>query len=149
MSNDAGQATLESEFSRWFKGDAAAVDFAVQLWHAAQEWDDYEDEGQGDNRVFAWLAFGKEYHPFFMRHSHILRPAMLMMNLQWTAANVMDHGDKADVSKSYMLRAGIYSVWHVMAWLCGGHDWAAEIGPEIYRQYKETPEDLWKEFNHA
>lgn len=136
-------------FERWFKGDALAVEFAIQLWHAAQEWDDFEDDGVGDSRLFAWLAFGKEYHPFFRDHAEILRPAMLQMHLQWTAANTLDKGSKEDVAKSYMLRAAIYGVWHVMAWLCGGQDWAVSVGPEIYRTYAETPDEIWKEFNHA
>lgn len=141
--------TLNDQFAHWFKGNADAVSFAEMLWHAAQEWDDFEDEGACDKRLMSWLAFGKEYHPFFHANAHVLRPALLVMHLQWTAANVLDHGDRSDVSKSYMLRAGIYSVWHVMAWIVGGQDWAEEIGPVIYRTYAETPEEIWKEFNNA
>lgn len=141
--------TLEDAFSRWFKGNGAAIHFAQCLWHAAQEWDDFEDEGKGDMRLLPWLAFGKEYDPFFAAHAHLLRPAMLTMALQWSASNVLDRGDRNDVAKSYMLRAGIYSVWHLMAWIVGGQDWADEIGPEIYRTYSETPEEIWKEFNNA
>lgn len=136
-------------FERWFKGDDGAVAFAEQVWHAAQEWDDFEDEGKGDSRLFAWLAFGKEYDPFFKANADIMRPVMLSMYLQWRAANVLDRGTRLDVAKSYMLRAGVYNVWHVMAWVIGGDDWAVEVGPEIYRMYSETPDELWKEFNHA
>ncbi len=139
--------TLEDRFARWFRGSADAVHFASQLWTATQEWDDLEDEGRcNHNTLLAWLAFGKEYHPFFAPNAHILRPALLMMYLQWRAANVLDRGDESDVAKSYMLRAGLYSVWHLMAWIVGGNDWAAEVGPEIYRTYAETPADILKEF---
>lgn len=91
--------TLTDKFNEWFKGEPAAVDFANALWHAAQEWDDFEDAGQGDKRLFAWLAFGKEYHPFFHQNAHLMRPALLSMHLQWTAANVLDRGDRQDVAK--------------------------------------------------
>lgn len=141
---------MRVEFAKWFKGNPDAIHFAECLWHAAQEWDDLEDEGKADTgRLCAWLAFGKEYHPFFHANAAVLRPALLMMHLQWKAANVLDRGTRADVDKSYMLRAGIYSVWHVMAWVIGGQDWADEIGPDIYRTYSETPDEIWREFNNA
>lgn len=141
--------TMDDRFSRWFHGDPGAVTFANRLYDACQRWDDLEDEGscKGANALLSWLAWGKEYEPYFMAHAHILRPVMLSMYLQWRASNVLDRGDPSDVSKSYMLRAGIYGVWHVMAWLAGGDDWAAEVGPEIYRSYGETPAEIWKEFN--
>lgn len=140
--------TLSDRFNRWFCGNQDAVRFAETLWQVAQEWDDLEDEGRTENpnALLSWLAFGKEYTPFFAANAHVLRPAMLTMYLQWRAANVLDHGAPDDVAKSYMLRAGIYGVWHTMAWLIGGDNWAAEVGPEIYRTYGETPADILKEF---
>ena len=142
---------FRDKFVEWFKGDAGAVEFAEHLWEAAQKWDDIEDEGGCDsaNSLLAWLAFGKEYTPFFAVNSHLLRPAMLTMYLQWTAANTLEHGDRNDVNKAYMLRASLYTVFHVMAWITGGEKWAVEVGPDIYRTYGETADELWKEFNHA
>lgn len=141
--------TLNEQFRRWFRDDEGAEYFAVRLWEACQKWDDIEDEADtsGINPLLSWLGWGKEYEPYFAANSHILRPVMLSMYLQWRAANVLDRGDRADVAKSYMLRAAIYQVWHVMAWIAGGDDWAAEVGPEIYRTYGETPDDIWREFN--
>ena len=138
-------------FARWFKDDHLACDFAAKLWTVCQEWDDLHDEGKcaNHNALLSFLAFGKEYMPYFASNANLLRPVMLSAYLQWTAANVLDRGDKGDVAKSYMLRAAIYGVWHVMAWIAGGDDWAVAIGPEIYRSYIETPEGLWKEFNNA
>lgn len=140
---------MNEYFARWFHGDQAAMALANQLWDACQKWDDLEDEGRCDgmNGLLSWLAFGKEYQPFFAAHSHILRPALLSMYLQWRAANVLERGDRVDVAKAYMLRAALYQVWHLMAWICGGDDWAAQVGPEIYRTYGETPDELWSEFN--
>jgi hypothetical protein len=145
------EGTLNDAFARWFRGDESAVQFALLLWDACQEWDDLYDDGKcrNPNALLSWLAFGKEYNPYFSAHSHILRPAMLTMYLQWTAANGLELGDKNDAVKAYMLRAGVYGVWHLMAWIAGGDDWAALCGPEIYRTYGETPESLWQELNHA
>lgn len=142
---------MRDQMLRWFCGDEDAVEFGLRLWTAAQEWDDLHDEGQcaNSNALLSWLAFGKEATPFFMRHAHVLRPAMLTMYLQWRAANVLERGSRADVDKAFMLRAGIYTVFVTIAWLVGGDDWAAEIGPEIYRTYGETPDGLWKEMQDA
>jgi hypothetical protein len=132
----------------WFRGDEQAVHFGLLLWEAAQQWDDLEDEGRCDhNALLAWLAFDKEYHPFFAAHAHLLRPAMMVMTLSWEAANTLERG--GDVPLAYVLRAGIYQVWHLMAWITGGHAHAAAIGPEIWRFYgaHETLGDLMKEFS--
>lgn len=95
--------------------------YALCLWEACQEWDDLEDEGKANhNALLSWLAFGRDEDRFYRAHSHLLRPAALLVYLQWTAANVLDHGDKNDVAKSYMLRAAIYSNFHLIAWICGG-----------------------------
>lgn len=140
--------TLQDKMLAWFKGNEAAVNFATQMWEAMQDWDDLEDEGKTDhNRLLAWMMIDKEYHPFFAPNAHILRPAMLQVYLKWSASNVLDRGSRLDVAKSYMLRAGYYDVLHLIAYIVGGHDWAVSVGPEIYREYIETPDEIWSEFN--
>ena len=140
--------TLNDRFPRWFGGDADACQFAASLWTAIQEWDDLEDEGKCSdlNGLLSWLAFTKEYTPYFAANAHLLRPALLMMYLSWRAANTLDRGTASDREKSYMLRAGFYQVLHLMAWIAGGDRAAAEYGPEIYRSYGETVADLEQEF---
>lgn len=143
---ERGGMTLKDKFTEWFKGDAEAVSFAAALWDVAQDWDDLEDEGKTSHPFIAWLAFGKEFDPFMRRYPDIIRGAMMSCYLKWQASNVLDH---EDVTKSYMLRAGIYDVWHLMAYLVGGHDWAVSIGPDIYRQYNETLDGLREELSDA
>jgi len=144
---------FEDLLSKWFKGNADAVSFALQIWEAAQIWDDMKDGAkQGSDDVedlLAWLAFGKEYSPFFAKYQPILRPALLGMYLKWSAANVLEVGDEDDINKAYMLRAGFYDVLHLMVWLVGGNDWARRVGPEIYRAYGETLNELKREFDNA
>lgn len=142
---------MNDNFPRWFCGDEDACAFALVLWNAIQEWDDLHDEGKCENHnaLLSWLAFGKEYTPYFSANAHVLRPALLMMYLSWRAANVLERGSRDDVSKAYMLRAAFYQVLHVMAWLAGGDDHAAAVGPEIYRAYGETLDGLIEEMTHA
>lgn len=137
--------TLEDHFHVWFRGDAAAVRFARAMWDVSQLWDDVVDERQASPVLLQWLAFGMDRDPFFMRHAADLKPAMRSVYLQWTTANVLEQGVGDDIAKAFVLRAGIYGLWHFMAELVGGMDWAIEIGPEIWRQYGETLADFMLE----
>jgi hypothetical protein len=137
--------SLEDHFLGWFRGNADAASFASNAWHAAQDWDDIHDEGKRSNALICWLAFGKEYDAYFQRHAAILRPIMLSVCLQWTAANAYEAAPRS-IEKSFMLRAGIYGLFHAIAYIEGGFDWAEEIGPVIYDMYAETLDDLRKEF---
>jgi len=141
---------ITDKFNEWFQGNQDAVFFADKLWRAAQEWDDLEDEGRcNHNALLSWMAFGKEYTPFFVANQAILRPAMLTMYLQWRCANELEQGTRADVEKAFMLRAGIYTVFVLIAWIVGGDEWAADVGIGIYQTYGETVDSLYKEFNDA
>jgi hypothetical protein len=138
--------SLEGHFAEWFKGNEQAVAFATNAWQAAQDWDDLEDEGKTrHNPLLFWLAFGKEYHPYFLLHSGILRPVMMGVALQWSVANVYETEGRS-IEKALMLRAGIYGLFHAIALIEGGYDWAEHIGPTIYDMYAETLDDLRKEF---
>ena len=133
-------------FRAWFKGNEDAVELAELAWSAAQDWDDLEDEGKtAHNPLICWLAFGKEYQPYFAQHATILRPIMLSVCLQWTVANRFEARGE-HIEKAYMLRAGLYGLFHMIAFLEGGYDWAEQVGPEIYAMYAETLDDLRKEF---
>jgi hypothetical protein len=134
-------------FPWWFLGNEDACDFAHTIWNVCQGWDDVIDEGKSAaaNDIFQWIMFKKESHPFYRVHGAVLSPVMLVVFLQWQAANDLERGSDDDVNKAYMLRAGIYSLFVTMAWIVGGNEWAAKIGPEIYRTYGETLSDFRKE----
>ena len=61
----------------------------------------------------------------------------MQMYLDWTAANVLEKGSHDDIGKAWVLRAGLYRVFHVVSWLIGGHEHALKCGPEIWRTYGE------------
>jgi len=140
---------LEQHMERWFCGDMEAVSFAVAMWDTAQLWDDVVDEKQASPALVQWLAFGMDRDPFFRRHGAEIKPVMRSVYLQWTAANVLERGVGDDLSKAYVLRAGLYGLWHFMAELTGGMQWAVEIGPEIWRMYGETLADFMMERRNA
>mgnify|MGYP005608901229 CR=1 FL=1 len=73
------------------------------------------------------------------------QPVITSVWAQWRAATDIEQNDvvvRDDRAKCYMLRASLYQLFHSVALLCGGPDWAAEVGPEIYRTYREHPENF-------
>ena len=131
--------TLDKKILEWCAENVAAAHFCLQAWDAAQRWDDAHDTGKNDNAVLAWLAFGKETDPFFKDHADLLRPVLMSVYLDWQAANTMEAAPTVDrMNKSYMLRAGIYRLFLVCAYLCGGHDHAVSVAADVYDFYGET-----------
>lgn len=143
---------MKDQFARWFLGNDAASEFGTQVWEAMQHWDDVIDEGHTDkaSSVFQFLAFRMDWQPFFHQYEPVLRPVMLDMFLSWRCANTLEAaGIDADLEKAFMLRAGVYRLYVVMAWLIGGDEHAEKVGPEIHRFYGERLADYLKEHRHA
>lgn len=139
-------------FDKWFLGNDQAIHFAALVWNATQEWDDIYDEKKVDqtSTLLQFMAFGMDHQPFFRANRDTLRPALLMVYLNWRDANVLEAtGAIEDLQKAYMLRASIYSFYVLMAWIVGGEDHSARVGPEIQRFYGETFEEYAKEFQNA
>lgn len=136
---------------KWFLGDEEAVAFAGKLWQAAQIWDDIIDEGDTSqtNDLIQWLVWGVHLDPFYQRYEAWLKPAMLQMYLQWRDANVLERGTAEDVEKAWMLRAGVWGVFGLIAWLVGGEEHSKTVGPEIWRGYGETKQNILKEFGQC
>jgi len=130
--------------------DPGAIRFACDLWVAAQEWDDLQDEGKANhNAVLNWIGFEPMRDPFLSANAHVIKPAVLQMYLDWMAANTLEKGSEDDIDKAWMLRAGLYRVYHVVSWLIGGHEHALECGPDIWRIYGETRTQFHQEMANA
>lgn len=142
---------MREALSDWFLGNEDAIELACELFDLAQQWDDVVDEGDTSkaNPVLSYLGFRLNYRPFFARHENLLRPALLIAYLGWRDANVLERGDEADKEKAFMLRAGIYDVFALMAWIIGGEDHSARVGPSIRRAYAERLADFLREHANA
>jgi hypothetical protein len=67
---------------------------------------------------------------------------MLNVFLRWRDANKLERMNPPEVEKSYMLRAGIYDIFQLIAFYMYGDEWAEEIGPKVRMLYGETIEGL-------
>lgn len=137
------QITLTAFFEKWFKGNTDAMRMTALLVEVAHTWDDLVDVDKPvppvvAARAFRTLLLELPSNRFYRAHFENLQPVLLAVWASWSAANVMENSPQdGDLEKSYMLRAGLYQLFHVVAALTGGLDWAEEIGPEIYRAYGE------------
>jgi hypothetical protein len=145
---EADQVAFTQMFERWFKGNASAMRFCADMVEVAHVWDDLVDGDKPVSSSVADKTFRKMMleipaNDFYRANFTFLHPVLVMVWAQWDAANSMEtHPFRGDREKAYMLRASLYQLFHAVAVLCGGLDWAAQIGPEIYRAYGETLETL-------
>ncbi len=146
MMEEAHQVALTTLFERWFCGNGPAMRAAAILTEVSHIWDDLVD---GDktvspreaSRAFRMLAIELPTNVFYRANFDHIHPVLVSVWLQWTAATTMEAAPSSgDREKCYMLRAGLYQLYHTFAVLTGGVEWAEEIGPEIYRAYGEQLE---------
>mgnify|MGYP006318777911 CR=1 FL=1 len=144
------QRALTTAFDRWFRGDVSAMRMCALLVEVAHVWDDLVDCDKvvtpaAAERAFRVMLVELPTNKFYRQHFDYLQPVITSVWAQWRAATDIEQNDvvvRDDRAKCYMLRASLYQLFHSVALLCGGLDWAAEVGPEIYRTYREHPENF-------
>lgn len=143
---EADEVAFTAAFDRFFKGNSAAARMCADFVTVAHVWDDLVDADQPVAAEVADMAFRKMMleipaNEFYRANFAFLQPVIVMIWAQWDAATRMEEAPgSGDREKSFMLRASFYQLFHACAVLCGGLDWAAEVGPEIYRLYGESLE---------
>lgn len=142
------QIVLTAAFSRWFKGDESAMRLAAMLTEVAHFIDDIIDgdfvppaQAQSGARM---LLLEIPSNRFYQSNFSYMQPLLAQCWLQWLASDKMEREPQSpdDTPKCYMLRASLYGLYHGMAVIAGGLEWAEEIGPEIYRMYGEKLGDM-------
>lgn len=148
MNADHKQAFLTA-FDTFYKGDANAITLSMQLLEVAHAWDDMIDgdeiNGSKVNRIFRYLIYDIPTNPVY-RLIPELPSHLLNVFLRWRDATTMEAEDQPDLEKTYMLRAGIYDIFLLIAYHLHGDQWAEEIGPSVRKLYGETLDSLKKEF---
>jgi len=123
-----------------FKGNQAAVEFVLVIARVADVWDNLVDRdkdvsNKAIHEAFWLLAIELPGNQFFRDHVDDLRPVMATGILNWMTANEIEAGfaagDHRALEISHVIRYGIADVAIMAALLCGGREWAAEMGPEL------------------
>lgn len=139
-------------FDEIYQGNQDAIKLSLDLVHISQIWDDLIDKDNpvsddDINKAFFNCLIGVSLNPIWDACG--LKHHCLNMFLKWRDATHIENGDHTenDLNKCYMLRAGIYEIFAVIAYYIGGDEWAKNVGPKIRRAYGETLEQYKGEFN--
>lgn len=134
---------FDSLFDYIYKKDAAAISISHSLLELCHAWDDIVD---GDpitqdqvNSAFSLALFDLPKHPYWFQFG--LNVHFLNVYLRWRDANIIEADPSStdnDLSKTYMLRAGIYDLFVIIAYHLYGDEWAKTIGVTVRKFYGET-----------
>lgn len=122
-----------------FKGSQAAVDYVLMVARVADVWDNLIDKDvavseKDINDAFWILSIDIPRNLFYRAHIDDLLPVTAAGIINWMAANKIER-DKTSSQRAieiaHVIRYSIADVILLAALLCGGHEWAAKVGPEL------------------
>lgn len=134
MTGDAALNADREWFTRICRGDRSAAAFLTMFFAVCHLWDDLidKDKSRADeeiNKAF-WMALVEiPRNHYYQKYESEVLPLMSVAIQEWFAANKLEAGDRVDIA--YTLRCSIVSLIHQAAEICGGYEWAVEVGEEI------------------
>jgi len=147
MNTDQRNAFLVA-FNEFYSGNQDAINLSMMLLEVAHLWDDLIDKDKVEdddiNRIFRYLIYDIPMNPVY-RLIPGINCHFLNVYLRWRDSNTMESFEKPDFEKTYMLRAGIYDMFSLIAYHLFGDERAKEIGPKIRLLYGETLKSLRSE----
>lgn len=125
-----------------FCGNQAAVEYVLMVARVADVWDNLIDRDvpvsdKDINDAFWTLAIELPGNQFYRTYMDDLRPVMATGILNWMTANKIERSPAGSpdehraIEIAHVIRYGIADVALMAALLCGGREWAAEVGPEL------------------
>lgn len=138
-------------FEYIYQGNNQAVSLSNKLISMASTMDDLIDKDRpvSNDQIYK-LVMGAmfEIQVVPLWYEAGLNHHMLNVMLKWIDANAIESDSNStqdDYAKCYMLRAGIYDIFAVLAHYLHGLDWSSKVGPEIRKFYGETLKDYFTE----
>lgn len=132
-------------------GDVNAINLSMDLWDVCQTWDDLVDKKELSkdeiNSAFLKCILKIPTNPIYLSMPE-LPYHMYNVFLRWRDSDLMECSSPSDddLNKSYMLRAGIYDLFILIAAKLYGDDHAKAIGVKVRKYYGETLESYKAEF---
>lgn len=129
-----------------------AADMLIQLWNAAQFFDDCADGGRikrADlNRTLWDCLVGIQLNRFYANNSAMLIPVISVAIMKWQGSDAAERKGAAD-ARSYMWRAGFYDLVMMACVIAHGPEKAATLADAVMSIYGETLADYMGEFANA
>lgn len=120
-----------------FKGDKNAVNYVLMVVRVADVWDNLIDKDvpvsdEDVNDAFWLLTVGIPRNAFYRAHMDDLLPVTETGIVNWFAANQLEKsGGGREIEIAHVIRYSIADVALMTALLCGGRQWAEQVGPEL------------------
>lgn len=144
---------LDHMFHEIYRGDSHAIALSHQLWNIAQTWDDLIDGDEVSKEQINKCFIDALVHVSTNKlWGTDIAANVLNVYLRWSDANYIEADAEStddDLAKAWMLRAGIYDIFVLLAAKLHGIDWATTIGPIVRKTYGETLKDFLEEARHA
>lgn len=150
--------TLNADYSWLLKvcrGNEDAAQFLHMFFLVCHLWDDLidKDVSRSDDHInhAFWVSLIEiPRNPFYKRFAHEIHPVMAVAIQEWFTANKLEKGDNQRLDVAFTLRCSIVSLIHQAAEICGGYEWALEIGEEIrLKTQSESMHDYIEDLNNA
>lgn len=147
--------SFDKLFDYIYQGNQQAKDISFNLLEIAHTWDDLVDKDkvltdEEINTAFVLSIFEIQNNPLWFQCG--LNHHVLNVFLRWQDANRMEKDKDStddDLIKCYMLRAGIYDIFVVIAYSLFGLKWANEIGVTVRKFYGEKPKKFIEEIRQC
>lgn len=146
--------SFDKLFNYIYKGDEIATKLSKDLLTLVHTWDDLIDkdkpvEDNEINRAFIIAIFDLGSNPYF---TEAIKANFYNVYLRWNDANDIEADEKAtdnQLAMAWMLRAGLYDLFVLIAGQLYGRQWAEEIGVLVRNYYGEPLEGFIEEVRNA
>jgi hypothetical protein len=140
-------------FTAIYKGDKHATALSFNILKVLHTWDDLIDKDkpvseEAINSAFLTALIDIASNPLWTMD---MGAHLLGVYLRWSDANKLEqpNASEDDLAKAWMLRAGLYDLFVILASKLHGRTWAEEIGPTVRRFYGEPLAEFILEVQNA
>lgn len=136
---------MNALFEEIYLGDKNAIRLSLDFWDVCQAWDDLVDGGNistdAINDAFLKCLLYIPTNPISVSMPE-LPYHIYNVFLRWRDSDAIERGSPTseDLNKSYMLRAGVYDLFILIAAKLYGDKHAKNIGVKVRKYYGETLE---------
>lgn len=141
-------------FAIIYKGDKHAEWLSLAILHVLHTWDDLVDKDKpvassSINSSFVLALADISTSPLWDASMAI---TLKSVYFRWQTANTIERTKEStdnDLAKAWMLRAGCYDFFVLIARKLHGDAWAEQISPTVYNFYGEPLTDFIQEIRNA
>lgn len=141
-------------FARLLKGDAAAVDLCLLVFHWANDYDHLvdddlaeQDRADATHRAMWALLVDLQTNPFYRAHQGALLTSLTNGVSTWRIANTLQRGaDAKGHALAHVLRWTLIEFFLHCARIVGGETWVQRVGPEFWLAM--TRNHSFEQFQH-